>query len=46
MYLINLFFCFLAVYFMAECENNRPLFWLNALSLVFNFVAFAMGVNT
>jgi hypothetical protein len=44
MYLINLFFCFLAVYFMAECKDNYALFWLNALSLVLNFAAFAMGV--
>lgn len=44
MYLINLFFCFVAVYFMAEFEDNRPLFWLNALSLVLNFLAFAMAV--
>lgn len=44
MYLINLFFCFLAVYLMAECKDNYALFWLNALSLVLNFAAFAMGV--
>jgi len=44
MYLINLFFCFLAVYFMTECKDNRALFWLNALSLVLNFAAFTMGV--
>jgi hypothetical protein len=29
---------------MAECKDNRALFWLNALSLVLNFAAFAMGV--
>lgn len=44
MYLINVFFCFVAVYFMAEFEDNPPLFWLNALSLVLNFLAFAMAV--
>jgi hypothetical protein len=27
---------------MAECKDNYALFWLNALSLVLNFVAFAM----
>lgn len=44
MYLINLLFCFLAVYFMVECKDNRALFWLNALSLVLNYVAFAAAV--
>jgi hypothetical protein len=27
---------------MAECKDNYALFWLNALSLVLNFAAFAM----
>ena len=44
MYLINVFFCFVAVYFMAKFEDNPPLFWLHALSLVLNFLAFAMVV--
>ena len=44
MYLINLFFCFLAVYFMVECKDNRALFWLNTLSLVLNYLAFAAAV--
>jgi hypothetical protein len=29
---------------MAEFKDIRALFWLNALSLVFNFAAFAMAV--
>jgi hypothetical protein len=44
MYLINLFCCLVAVHFMVELQDNRLLFWLNALSLVLNFLAFAMAV--
>lgn len=46
MYLINLMFCFLAVYFMAQFDRKEQptLFWLNTLSLVLNYIAFAMGV--
>jgi hypothetical protein len=46
MYLINLMFCFAAVYFMAQFDRKEQplLFWANALSLVLNYIAFAMGV--
>ena len=44
MYLINLMFCFLAVYFMVECKDNPTLYWLNVLSLVLNYIAFAVAV--
>lgn len=46
MYLVNMFFCFVAVYFMAQFDRKEKpmLFWLNALSLVLNYIAFAMTV--
>lgn len=46
MYLINMFFCFVAVYFMAQFDRKEQpvLFWFNALSLVLNYIAFAMAV--
>jgi hypothetical protein len=44
MHLINLMFCFLAVYFMVECKENRPLYWLNVLSLVLNYAAFVFAM--
>ena len=46
MYLINLMFCFLAVYFMAQFDRKEQpmVFWFNALSLVLNYIAFAMAV--
>ena len=46
MYLINVFFCFVAVYFMAQFDRKeQPLvFWANAVSLVLNYTAFVMGV--
>ena len=41
---VNLMFCFLAVYFMVECKENRPLYWLNVLSLVLNYAAFVFAM--
>ena len=43
---VNLMFCFLAVYFMAQFDRKEEpfFFWVNALSLVMNYIAFCFAV--